>query len=389
MSSSVLLGSVAEVVGGGTPSTSIDKYWNGNIPWITPKDLSMAKYKYVNGGSRTLTEEGLKNSSAKILPKGTVIFSSRAPIGYVAITEKEATTNQGCKGIICQDGLLLNEYLYYWLKNNREKIEGLAGGSTFKEISTNGVRELSLVLPEYKDQEKAAAILSGLDEKIGLNQQTNKTIEALGLALFHKHFTQNPHKQHWDEGKLGDVTELRGGTTPSTKDAAYWDGGISWTSPRDLTGKDDLFLMQTEKKLSPLGLKKVGSGLLPKGTLLLSSRAPIGYLALAGIPVSINQGYIALLPGSKFSNLFMYFWLKSNMRKVHAAANGSTFMEISKSAFRNVKCVIPPQELIEEFHQLAEPLFEQAESNQIESMELEEIRELLLPQLLNNKLNKK
>ncbi len=155
---------------------------------------------------------------------------------------------------------------------------------------------VEIILPPLPEQYAIASVLSSLDDKIELLHEQNKTLEATTQAIFTEWFTI-PLKG-WKVRRLGEVTRVVGGTTPSTKNAKFWNGGIHWTSPKDLSNSRDLFLLNTEKKITTKGLAQISSGLLPKGTLLLSSRAPIGYLAITNIELAINQGYIALLPDS-------------------------------------------------------------------------------------------
>uniref|UniRef100_UPI001589A6CD restriction endonuclease subunit S n=1 Tax=Piscibacillus halophilus TaxID=571933 RepID=UPI001589A6CD len=127
------LSEVGNIVGGGTPKTKVEEYWNGNIAWITPKDLSGFTERYIFSGDRNITDEGLQNSSAKLLPKNSVLFSSRAPIGYVALAGKEMATNQGFKSVVCDDDKAFPLFIYYLLKCKGSLIVNIASGSTFKE----------------------------------------------------------------------------------------------------------------------------------------------------------------------------------------------------------------------------------------------------------------
>ena len=179
---------IGEVISGGTPKTKEDSYWNGNISWITPKDLSSFTERFIEVGERSITEAGLKNSSAKLLPIGTVLFSSRAPIGYIAIAKKELCTNQGFKNIICDTRYSSNEFLYYMLKDKKNEIESIAGGSTFKEVSGKVVKEFKLPIPPLEEQKAIAHILSTLDDKIEVNNQINKTLENMAQAIFKQWF---------------------------------------------------------------------------------------------------------------------------------------------------------------------------------------------------------
>jgi type I restriction enzyme S subunit len=166
-----------------------------------------------------------------------------------------------------------------------------------------------------------------------------------------------------------------------------WNGGISWTSPKDLSKIKSNVLLKTEKTLTQAGLKKISSGLLPIGTLLLSSRAPIGYLAITQIPVAINQGYIAILNNEVYSNIFMLFWLKNNMDIIVRNANGSTFLEVSKSVFRSIDLNIPPAELLQQFNVAVLPLFERIVKNEKEIETLIEMRNNLLPKLMSGEID--
>ena len=179
----VKLGDIGEIISGGTPKTSIQKYWNGDVSWLTPKDFSINYLKYWSRGERSITEEGLKNSSAKLLPKGTVLFTSRAPIGYVGISNKELCTNQGFKNIVVNSENS-NEFIYYLLKFITPQLVNIAGGSTFKEISATDLKNFEVYIPDSKPfQEKIAKILSNIDKKIELNNKINDNLIFILLTI--------------------------------------------------------------------------------------------------------------------------------------------------------------------------------------------------------------
>ena len=181
------LGDVAEIVGGGTPSSKKDEYYGGNVPWITPKDLSGYSYKRISKGSRNITQIGLEKSSAKLLPKNSVLFTSRAPIGYVAIADAELATNQGFKSLVLK-GKQDPDFYYYLLKHNVDVFESRASGSTFKEVSGKTVKETELLIPDYDTQLSISGILNPIDKKIELNTQTNQTLEQIAQAIFKSWF---------------------------------------------------------------------------------------------------------------------------------------------------------------------------------------------------------
>ncbi|MFU2092186.1 restriction endonuclease subunit S [Gallibacterium anatis] len=181
------LSEVADIIGGGTPSSKENAYYeNGTIAWLTPKDLSNHKEMYISKGERNITQLGLKNSSAKLLPKGAVLFSSRAPIGYVAIAKNTLSTNQGFKSLILKSGHI-PEFYYYLLKNNISLFEARASGSTFKEVSGQVVKDTELKIPDTETQRNIVKILKPLDDKITLNTQTNQTLEQIAQGIF-KHW---------------------------------------------------------------------------------------------------------------------------------------------------------------------------------------------------------
>ncbi len=173
------LSELGTVVGGATPSTKkTDNYVGGNISWITPKDLAGFSGRYISYGSRNITETGLKSCSAQLMPKNSILFSSRAPIGYIAIAGKELCTNQGFKSIVPNSNTDYM-FLYYLLKYNKNAIEHMGSGTTFKEVSANTMRNIKVKVPvSLGEQRKIARILSSLDDKIEINTKINENLAA-------------------------------------------------------------------------------------------------------------------------------------------------------------------------------------------------------------------
>ncbi|MCI1751771.1 MAG: restriction endonuclease subunit S [Flavobacteriales bacterium] len=239
-----------------------------------------------------------------------------------------------------------------------------------------------LSLPE---QRAIASVLSSLDAKIDLLHRQNKTLEAMAETLFRQWFVEEA-EEGWEEGTLDQILSVKGGTTPSTKNPEFWDGDIHWTTPRDLSAAADIFLFDTARKITEKGLAQIGSGLLPSGTLLMSSRAPVGYLAFADMPIAVNQGYIAIIDDKGYGNHFIYLWLKANMETVHSYANGSTFQEISKAAFKSLELTIPPQQRVNDFEQVVQPLFMKIRANLIQARKLTALRDTLLPKLMSGEV---
>jgi type I restriction enzyme S subunit len=276
-------------------------------------------------------------------------------------------------------------------------------------------------LPSPSQQRAIAHILGTLDDKIELNRRMNETLEAMARALFKSWFVDFdpvrakaeghqppgmdattaalfPSKFHdselgeipmgWRVRAIGEAVTVVGGSTPRTAEPAFWDGGNHyWATPKDLSGKRAPVLLETERRITDAGVAQISSGLLPAGTLLLSSRAPIGYLAIAQIPVAVNQGFIAIPPGGMLSSAFLLFWIHFNMDQILSRAGGTTFQEISKRNFRPLPSIVPSPDILERFTLAAQPLIERITNNERESRNVERVRDALLPRLLSGELS--
>lgn len=160
------LGEISEVIGGGTPSTSVPEYWEGEIVWLTPTEITSQDGEFVSNSNRKISELGLKNSGAQMLPKGSVILTSRASVGFVAISAIELCTNQGFQSLVPNDSVLA-EFLMFWIQQNRSEFESRSAGSTFKEISKSNVKSIKLSLPPLSEQRRVVEVISTIDEVKG------------------------------------------------------------------------------------------------------------------------------------------------------------------------------------------------------------------------------
>jgi type I restriction enzyme S subunit len=211
-------------------------------------------------------------------------------------------------------------------------------------------------------------------------------------ALFPATFQDSPLgsiPHGWEVEPIGDVVKVVGGGTPSTNEPKFWNGDIAWATPRDLAALSDPVLIATERQITPAGLEQISSGLLPKGSVLLSSRAPIGYTAIADIPVAVNQGFIALLCEGSLPNYYVIEWVRENMETIEGNANGTTFMEISKGNFRPISAVVPSPTVVAKFMEIVSPWWRQIIHNVRESRKLSALRDTLLPKLLSGELRVK
>jgi type I restriction enzyme S subunit len=278
------------------------------------------------------------------------------------------------------------------------------------------IRSFPLAIPPLPEQHAIAHILGTLDDKIELNRRMNETLESMARAIFQSWFVDFDPVRAKVEGRdpglpqpladlfpnrfedsklgeipagwavktIGDLAEVVGGSTPSTSKLEFWEGGSHcWATPKDLASLSSPVLLDTERRITDAGLAQISSGLLPAGTVLLSSRAPIGYLALAEIPVAINQGFIAMKPKISVPNLFLLLWARSAHEEILSRANGSTFLEISKSNFRPIPVVHPTEGVFGVFVSLVNPLYRRVADNVRESRTLAALRDALLPKLIS------
>ena len=385
---SCTLSSLGTIVGGATPSTKKpENYEGGTIPWITPKDLSGFSGRYISHGERNITEKGLNSCSAQMMPKHSVLFSSRAPIGYVAISNCEVCTNQGFKSIVPNENTDCL-FLYYLLQYKKKDIENLGSGTTFKEVSANTMKGVEVRVPaEKSEQEKIASVLSAIDDKIEANTRINENLERQAQAYFQELFVDNADPE-WTTGTISDLGTVVGGSTPSkAKPEYYTEAGIAWITPKDLSINKSKFVSHGENDITELGLKNSSATIMPEGTVLFSSRAPIGYIAIAAGEVTTNQGFKSVVPKSEVGTPFVYFFLKNTLPVIEGMASGSTFKEVSGSTMKNVPAVIPDAETLAKFSDFCAPIFAQQHILEGQNKSLATLRDNLLPELMSGEID--
>ena len=382
------LGEIADVQTGPFGSQlHMSDYQDEGTPIITVEHLGDNRIIHNN---LPLVGEKDKNRLKKyVLAEGDIVFSRVGSVdrrAYVSANEDGWMFSGRCLRVRPTQEVDSKFLSYYFgLEDFKETIRRIAVGATMPSINTTILSNVVIPLPPIDTQQRIASILSSLDDKMDLLHRENKTLEAMAETLFRQWFIEEA-KEDWKEGKLGDIISVKGGTTPSTKESHFWNGDIAWTSPRDVTTLNGLYLFETEKKITKKGLEQISSGLLPAGTLLMSSRAPVGVLAFSEIPIAINQGYIAILDDKGYEKEFIYLWLKANMDTIHSYSNGSTFMEISKSAFKSIDILIPTKEEVNDFVDRVKPIFEKIKANVLQIQTLIQQRDGLLPKLMSGEV---
>ncbi len=325
------------------------------------------------------------------IPKaGDVVVTTEAPLGEVGqLDSRKLSVGQRLITLRGKDGLLDNTYLKFLMMSEfvQNQLVARATGTTVIGIKQKELRQISLVIPTLSEQRAIAGILGALDNKIEVNRRMNVTLESMARAVFLETIKNGGEKT---EKSIGDVVTVVGGSTPSTTNPIFWDDGdINWATPKDLAPLQSPFLLETNSWITELGLQDISSGLLPIGTVLLSSRAPIGYLAITQIPVAVNQGFIAIKCTEEVPNYFVLNWLKESMEEIIGRANGTTFLEISKSNFRPIKIIIPSPEKMKQFVETVEPLYQKIVTNLKESHTLASLRDSLLPRLMKGEVRVK
>ena len=260
----------------------------------------------------------------------------------------------------------------------KAKIDALTAGGSKEDALLAAMQAIS-----GKDETQLTQLQTENPEHYN---QLRTTAELFPSAMQESELGEIP--EGWSSSEIGKEVTVVGGATPSTKNPEFWDGGdLAWTSPRDLSNLTDKVLIDTERKITEAGLAKISSGLLPVNTILMSSRAPVGYLALTKLPVAVNQGYIAMKCERVLSPEYTLQWCSAHMAEIKNRASGTTFAEISKKNFKVIPVIVPTQKVVDAFSKQARSLYSKIESNLRESESIKLIRDSLLPKLLSGEID--
>lgn len=395
---SMVLSDLVDVIGGGTPKTTEESYWNGSIPWLSVKDFCGDK-KYVYNTEKSITVEGLNNSSTKLLHKDNIIISARGTVGELAMIPYDMAFNQSCFGLIPK-GNNDPHFVYYLLKDKVRSLKSQTQGSVFDTITKATFDRIECADYSEEDQRRIASILSSLDRKIELNNKINADLEEMAQAVFKNWFVDfEPFKngkfvdselgmipEGWKVGRLDEIADVVGGSTPSkAKPEYYTQKGIAWLTPKDLSNHPAVYTSRGEIDITEEGYNSTSTKLMPKGTILFTSRAPIGYISIAQNDISTNQGFKSLVP-KKAGTCFLYCFLKYVTPEIENKSTGSTFKEASGALMKSLQVIMPDQKVFEEFEEIVSPLFARIESLEKESSRLSLLRDTLLPRLMSGEI---
>ncbi|HAS3578323.1 TPA: restriction endonuclease subunit S [Vibrio cholerae] len=423
---------------------------DAGFPVIRGSNLStLTSERMSDEGLVFVSDEKAAEFKRSVVRKGDLIFTCWGTINQVGLIDSRCRypeyiiSNKQMK-VTLDTSKADPLFVYYYFSSPAKQREILQNGigAAVPGFNLGQLRSHTLRLPPLSLQKKISSFIDALDSKITLNRQINQTLEQMAQTLFKSWFVDfdpvmdnaldagNPipdELQHraearkvvresegfkplpedvrqlfpdafeeselgwvpkgWGVSTAGDEFTVKGGSTPSTKNAEFWEGGdIHWTSPKDLSGKAEKIMLDTERKITAAGLKKITSGLLPENSVLMSSRAPIGYLALAKIPVAINQGYIAIPSTTRLSQEYALYWLDSSIDEIKGIAGGTTFAEISKHTFKSIKMIVPDSKVTDIFSNLAKGYLDKITLNVKEVATLTKLRDTLLPKLISGEL---
>ena len=334
------LGEIGTFVSGGTPDTEKAEYWNGDIVWLTPSEITKLKTRFVSDSERKITKLGLKNSSAVLLPKNSLIICTRATIGDCCINTKEISTNQGFKNLIPNNNC--TDFLYYLISIHKSDLIRRACGSTFLEISKHDIEKLKYVFPPLAEQKKIAEILSCWDEGIeklsALIEKKKIQKKALMQQLLTAKIRLPGFTDPWNVKKLGEISLLFSGGTPSKEEPLYWTNGhIKWLSARYI---EDNKVIGWDY-ITEEGLEKSSAKLTYANDIILVTRVSVGKIYFCKESYAVNQD-LTVIRSKNINSKFLFFLIKNKQALILEKSQGLAIKGITKEELSNMSFPIPP-----------------------------------------------
>ena len=382
------LSEIMDLIGGGTPKTSIPEYWGGNIPWLSVKDFNNDN-RYVYTTEKTITEEGLKNSSTKLLGRDDSIISARGTVGEMAMIPFPMAFNQSCYGLRAKKEIIDPTFLYYLVKHNVVLLQKNTHGSVFDTITRDTFSGIEVNVPNMEEQVKIAGVLQNLDDKIELNNEINDNLEQQAQALFKSWFLDyepwnGKVPNSWINGKLGDFADIKRGGSPRPIQEYLSESGLRWLKISDVTSLQTPFVIDIKDHIIEEGLKK--TVFLKAGSLVLSNSATPGVPKILDVDSCIHDGWL-YLPESKFSREYLYLFFKYIRQQLVNLSNGSVFNNLKTDILKGYPTVLPDEETLLRFDEIVQPMFLQMQNLTRESHRLAETRDAILPQLMSGELD--
>lgn len=371
------LGEVCTIVSGSTPKTSVMSYWDGNIKWITPAELNEDTF-YIMDSVRHISEEGKEKTGLSYLPTGTVILSSRAPIGKTAIAGCEMCCNQGFKNLICSDAIY-NEYLYFFLKSKTDYLNSLGRGATFKEISKSIVESIEIPLPKVNQQKEIAEKFKKLEQLISLRKQQLAKLDELVKVRFVEMFGVVHNSVLYPYVPVKSFTSVVSGGTPNRNVSEFWNNGsIRWVKTTELQNN---VICNTDEKITQAGLDNSSAKIIPPNTVLIAmygqgkTRGMTGYTS---IECATNQACACILPCEQFNQNYLWRYMILSYDKLRDMAKGGNQPNLNIGIIKNFPVLKPPIELQNDFAAFVERVDQQKQTVQQSLEKLELMKKALL-----------
>ena len=388
------LSELATVVGGGTPSRSQPAYWNGDVPWATPTDVTGLKGRIISETNSTITDEGLANSSSVLLPPRSLLMTTRATIGACAVNQVSMATNQGFQSLVPKEGARV-EFLYYLIQHHKRRLERLAAGSTFLEVSKRTIRDFRVVAPPLPEQRKISAILSSVDDAIEKTQSVIDQVQVVKRGLMQELLTRGLPGRHtrFNKTEMGEIPEgwiiktvaevgkVVTGSTPNTSNQVFWNGTIPFVTPADLGGTK---VRITGRSVSEEGLAQVRE--IPSGTVMVTCIGSIGKLGIAVERCCTNQQINSIIPGNSILSEYLHYALSLTSRTLVGLAGVTAVPIVSKSRFLTLRILVPSLAEQEQIARVLSGADYLIEVNQARLAALTEVKQALMPILLTGEL---
>jgi type I restriction enzyme, S subunit len=327
--------------------------------------------------------------------RGDIVITHRGTLGQIVFIPQDSkydryVISQSQFRVRCNDKVL-PEYLVYYFHTpiGQHKLLSNASQVGVPALArpSSTFQQIEVVLPELSIQKCVVEIISTIQKKIANNQELNDNLEQQAQSYFQELFVDNANPE-WTTGTISDLGAVVGGSTPSkAKPEYYTESGIAWITPKDLSINKSKFVSHGENDITELGLKNSSAAIMPEGTVLFSSRAPIGYIAIAAGEVTTNQGFKSVVPKPEIGTPFVYFFLKNTLPVIEGMASGSTFKEVSGSTMKNVPAVIPDAETLAKFSDFCAPIFAQQRILEEQNQSLATLRDNLLPKLMSGEID--
>ena len=391
------LGEVCEIELGKTPYRGDKSFWDGekkskNV-WLSIADLLNRQGKIVSDSKEYISDKGAKIS--KIVKEGTLLVSFKLTLGRLGFAGKDLYTNEAIASLkIKNEKGLSKEFLYYFLTffdwNKATEGDVKVKGRT---LNKSKLKEIKILLPQLTTQKQIVQILDKTFESISKSKENAEKNLKNAKELFESYLEEifsNP-KEDWEEKKLGEVCEIVNGGTPDTKNKDYWDGKNLWITPKDMGKLKDIYVEDTFRKLTDEGIKKSSATILPKNSIILSSRAPIGHLAINTKPMSTNQGCKGIVLSKKCEAKFIYYFLKKSVKLLNDLGSGTTFKELSGTKLSSVNLPLPPlpqqTHIVSKLDGLSKKIKELESIYKQKIKDLEELKKSILKKAFSGELN--